>query len=288
MEGSPATGVHAGRVRTTGGFFGLALLALAVSALGVAGSARVEAEELYALERGGPACRVIDRLTGADLSTISSTVFGDWRGMAMSPSDGVMSATDAENLFTIDLVTGGVVDLGLFGSVVIRDLTFDRAGTLYGVTGAQGDDPHSLHEIDPINAVATFRFGLNGGGGHGIAYDPAQAGILYHLAWDEDPFDLFFETVDLTTGIATPIPLFGDPLLGAPLGLVYDSIDGVFRLFDSTGAFYSLTRDGVVAALGTNAAVYFGLAFDQETTRGALFADGFESGDTSAWSTTVP
>jgi hypothetical protein len=257
-------------------------LVLAVVAWG-ATPARVAGEELYALAYEGPFFRVVDRTTGADIATISTVVAGGWRGMAMSPTTGVMYITDTEGLSTIDLTTGATANLGLFGSTLIRDLTMDRNGLLYGVSGAQGSSPHSLHLIDTANANVTALFPLSGGGGHGIAYDPAEPGAIYHLAFS------IFESVDLTSGGITPIGLSGDPIPDPPLGLVYDSIDGVFRFFDDQGRYYALARDGTVTATGSqNPTIYFGLAFDQLTTRGSLFADGFESGDTSAWSSTVP
>ncbi len=275
-------------VRTVPSWLAIAAAALAVAAA-IGTPSRAVGETLYALELGGSDFRIIDRLTGTDVATISSVLFGSWRGIAMSPTSGVMYATDKESLYRLDLTTGVETEIGLFGSVLIRDLTLDREGLLYGVSGSLGSDPHSLHLIDTSVGAAAALFPLSGVGGHAIAYDPAEPETLYHLAFEAGPSATIFESVDLSSGAATPIPLSGDSIQGVPLGLVYDSIDGLFRLFDDDGFYYTLMRNGVITAVGTqNATVYFGLAFDQLTTRGLLFADGFESGDTSAWSTTVP
>jgi hypothetical protein len=242
------------------------------------------AETLYAIERDGPNFRTIDRATGADLSTISSSVTGGWRGMAMDPQTGVMYLTESEYLYRIDLASGSTTQIGLFGSVVIRDLSFDDFGRLYGVTGNQGANPHSLHLINTVTGIASFVVGLGGTGSHGIAYDSAELDTLYHLSRDG-----VFERIDLTTLSITPIGQSGDPIIGRPLGLVYDPLDDAFRFFDDTGRYYVVGRDGVVSATGTsNPTQYFGLAFDQETTGVLLFRDGFESGDLSAWSSNSP
>jgi hypothetical protein len=250
-----------------------------------------EAESLYALERDGADFRIIDRTTGADIATISTSVNGSWRGLAMSPASGVMYATDTEYLNTIDLTTGAATQVGLFGSVVIRDLTCDDRGQLYGVTGGQGSNPDSLHSIDTVNGLATFEVMLGGSGRHGIAYDPQQPGTIYHLGAPiaEGSGSGFFERIDLQDNSVTPIGLSGAPIAGRALGLVYDPIDDVFRFFDTTGSYYTVDRTGLVTAVGTvNPTQYFGLAFDRETTRVVLFRDGFESGSTDAWASVQP
>jgi hypothetical protein len=199
--------------------------------------------------------------------------------MAMDPTTGTMFATDAEYLYTIDLATGNTFQLGLNGDVVIRDLTFDDFGRLYGVTGSQGSDPHSLHVINPVNASVTLKVGLNGTSGHGIAYDPRNPDRIYHLAWG------VFERIDLSTDSVTSIGLSGDPIPGRPLGLVYDPVDDIFRFFDSTGQYYTVNRDGDVTASGNqNPTLYLGIGFDQRTTEVILFRDGFDGGTTDLWS----
>jgi hypothetical protein len=162
--------------------------------------------------------------------------------------------------------------------VLIRDLTFDADGVLFGVSGNQGSDQHSLHVIDPLFGWATFLVGLGGNRGHAIAFDPEGEGLFYHLA------EGVFETVDLSTLDVTPVGLTGDPIVGRPLGMVFDPIDRVLRLFDNGGRYYRVGLDGGVTEIGQNPTRYFGLAFDQRTTRVVLFRDGFEGGTTDAWS----
>ncbi|MDH3405155.1 MAG: hypothetical protein OES32_04870 [Acidobacteriota bacterium] len=262
---------------------GVAFLVAAASVL----PAPAVAETLYALELNGGDFRVVDRATGADVETISTTVFGSWRGIAMSPVSGILYATDVGSLFTLDTTSGETVEIGPFGGALVRDLTFDGAGQLYGVTGAQGSAANSLHAIDTATGAVTFLVALNGNAGHCIAYDPEEPGTVYHLA--AGLAQQIFERVDLGSGAITPIGLAGDPILSPSLGLVYDPLAGLFRFFDAQGRYYALARDGTVTAAGTqNPTVYFGLAFDQPTTQFVIFEDGFESGDTSAWSATVP
>lgn len=249
------------------------------------------AETLWALERDGPSLRIIDRTTGIDLGTISNSVNGSWRGIAIHPTSGIMYASDTEYLYSIAKSTGVATQIGLFGSVLIRDLAFDDLGQLYGITGNQGSDQNSLHSINIASGSAMFLLSLSGIAGHGIAHDTANPGTLYHLAV-ETLFELesyVFEKVDLASTVVTAIGLSGDAIVGRPLGLEYDRIDGVFRFFDDTGRYYSVDRDGMVAAVGTqNPTLYSGLGYDPVTFLSDLFADGFESGDTDSWSATTP
>ncbi len=263
----------------------LTLFTLVLSA-GIVWPAGAGADILWALEKDGPNLRIIDPATGADLVTVSSTLTGQWRGIAIDPATGVLHATETELLFLIDKTTGAATPVGLFGDVLVRDLTFDHLGQLYGVTGSQGADAGSLHAIDAGTGLATFLVALGGAGGHGIAHDPQQPGTFYHLAqWAEGPGT--FEQVDLATLTVTPIGLSGDPITGRSRGLEYDPVDGLFRVFDESGRYYAVERDGTVTAGAQNPTRYFGLAYD-ETFEQLIFSDGFESGDTTAWSQAVP
>jgi hypothetical protein len=259
--------------------------------LGLVSASSAGAETLWALERNGPSLRIIERTTGVDLGTISNSVNGSWRGIAIHPTSGIMYASDTEYLHRIDKSTGVATQIGLFGSVVIRDLAFDNLGQLYGITGNQGSNAHSLHSINIASGSATFLLSLSGIAGHGIAHDTENPGTLYHLAV-ETLFQLesyVFEKVDLATTVVTAIALSGDAIVGRPLALEFDQIDEVFRFFDDTGRYYSVDRDGLVSAVGTqNPTLYSGLGYDPVTFPSSLFTDGFESGDTDAWSDVTP
>jgi len=244
-------------------------------------AATAHSQELYALERNGSALRVVDRLTGSDLSTISTTVAGQWRGIATDPVTGTTWASDTVTLHVVDPSSGAATPVGAFG-VAIRDLTVDQEGRLWGVSGGSGTGSNSLFAIDTVTGAATLELALNGGGGHGIAADPDSPGVLYHQAAG------VFERVDIGAGTIASIGLGGDAIIGRPLGLVYDPLAGVFRFFDDDGRYYSIGRDGTVAAGAVNPTVYFGLAFDQRTTAVVLFRDGFETGDTSEWDAVLP
>ncbi len=255
------------------------LVSMMMVSSGVA--ALAHSQELYALERNGGALRVVDRLTGGDIATISTTVAGQWRGMATDPVSGTTWVGDTATLHILDTSTGATTPVGAFG-VAIRDLTVDQEGRLWGVAGGSGTGSNSLFAIDTVTGAATLELVLDGGGGHGIAADPDSPGVLYHQAAG------VFERVDVGAGTITSVGLGGDAIIGRPLGLVFDPLAGVFRFFDDDGRLYSVSRDGTVAAGAVNPTVYFGLAFDQRTTAVVLFRDGFETGDTSEWDAVLP
>lgn len=252
--------------------------AMLVALICVAASAhRANAEALYAFDKNGDFFSIIDRSTGVDIVATGTPGITGWRGAVLEPVSGTLYATDAEYLYTIDLTSGTPTQIGLFGSIVIRDLAFDDGDQLYGVTGNQGDNQHSLHLIDPSTAQATLVVPLSGVRGHALALDPSEPGVLYHLA------ENIFEKINLSTLALNPIGLSGDPIVDSPLGMTFDPVSDVFRLFDNGGRYYTLERDGTVSQVGQSAASYFGLAYDERPSPIILFRDGFESGDTLAW-----
>jgi hypothetical protein len=241
--------------------------------------ALVHAESLFALERSGPTLRIIDRETGADQATVSGPFVGSWRGMTASPISGFLFASSVTSLWSIDPRNGSGGFIGSFGGPSIRDLSFDIDGQLYGVSASQGSNPNTLHRVELSSGQATALFPLGGSSGHGIAFDPENPGILYHLAAG------LFERVSVGDSSVMSIPLSGDLIVGRPLGLVFDPIDRLLRFFDDTGRYYTLSlMGGVTDTTYQNPAIYFGLAFGQ----GPMFRDGFENGTLNAWSHTEP
>ena|GEM_PF-2438405 len=193
----------------------------------------------------------------------------DNTGMATDPTTGRLYfiAKDTWELYVMDPDNAPATLVGSPGAQAFRDLTFDSAGQLYGVTeemtGA-GRVPHALFRIDKATAEVTEVGALSGDqGGHAIAYDPLRPDRLYHLALG------VFETVDLASGALTPIPVSGDAFL-TPRAMVWDRRFGVFRFFDTvagqSGYYFNLTRDGVATRVAYYVNGSFGLAFDQVST----------------------
>ena len=116
--------------------------------------------------------------------------------------------------------------------------------------------------------------------GRGMAYDDGR-GVLYAT----NNSDLSLYSVDVTTGLATVIGPLG---LGfAHGGLAYDESTQTLYLVNQ-GTLYTLdvTTGSVATVVGPTGAPgdIDGLAWKNPL----IFADSFESGDTSAWSGSVP
>jgi hypothetical protein len=149
---------------------------------------------------------------------LAGSVIVGGRGLAIHPTTGALYALLAlggqggHQLVTVDPVTGSASSIGDTGDLFVA-LSFDGAGTLYGVTSEStvGLLPTSLYTLDVLTAAPTFVMSLaSGGPGEGIAFRPAD-GRLYHLSGFGSAA---FESVDTTAMSTSPIALSGDvPLL---------------------------------------------------------------------------
>jgi hypothetical protein len=254
-----------------------AVVAMVLLGIVVALPGHATAETMYAFAKNGEFFSIIDRSSGEEVVATGTPGILRWRGVAIDPVSGAMYATDFEYLYSIDLQTGIPTQIGFFGDVVCRDLAFDETGQLYGVTGNQGGDQHSLHAIDPSTGQATFVVPLSGSNSHALALDTREPGVLYHRA------NGLLEKINLTTLTVTLIGLSGDSIVDRGLGMTFDPNDNVFRFFDDGGRYYTMLNDGSVSQVGQTSTTYFGLAYDDRPSPIILFRDGFESGDTSAW-----
>ena len=187
-----------------------------------------------------------------------------------------LSGQTGRELVTLEPTTGVATRIGDTGDR-FAGLAFDHDGTLYGITGQGATTPEALFILSQTTGMRTFLFSLaNGLGGEAIAFHPG-AGLFFHAS---DGFT--FESIDLTgptiTHIATcnSIPSFQ---AGA---LTYLGQD-LMLFAERDGALFSITAEGGLATVGFLDHRSKGLAFYPTV----LFADGFESGDTSAWSLTV-
>jgi hypothetical protein len=201
-------------------------------------------------------------------------------------SNGSLYGVDPDNdqLLSIDVMTGSGTPVGPLGATIewVQGLTFSSDDRLWMAASDAILGP-SLYEVDRITGAATWRFAVDG----------AHFGAL---AADDDTLFMASSSlavVDTSTGSVSPLPgsdfeiwwaraldfdadgtLWGLMLCGPCMGpfdvLIMQTIDPTTGNFASTGPW---------EPHGT-----WGFAI----LDGALLLDGFESGDTSAWSTTLP
>lgn len=238
------------------------------------------AQILYALEKATDAqLHIVDRETCAIQETIGTVSFTDpstavssFRGMAMSPTTGRMyvSGLDYPNpprVFEVDLSTVALTEVAR-GSVALRDLTFDSAGNLYGVSGAV---PTALYEVDLATGTIGLTTDLSNSMSNGLAFNPYNPGVVYKTGLHTD-----LQVIDLSTGSVSPIDTNHFPSTTlVPLGAVYDPISDLIRVpadvWSPSGSgavsWFTLTLEGSWSATPHQCSKgYFGLAFDQATT----------------------
>ncbi len=233
----------------------------------------------------GVSLDVVNRLTGATSSSVGTVdAIVEARGMAMDPTTGTMyvisnnkgSSTD---LYTVNLtdatasLVGTIQNAGGTTNPLVRDITFDASGQLWGVTGSQGDDALSILPINKTTAVVgSVLTTVIGDSETTIAYRPVD-GLLYVYTFlgggggGTGPTGHRFESVDPGTGASTSITLSGVEPGNPVLGLVFDPISDLFRFFEASGDYWTLSVTGTQTDTGNNNGnSYFGTSFDQATT----------------------
>jgi len=174
----------------------------------------------------------INSVTGSLESSVTLTVPGDpfpssASGLAVNPVSNEMYAVTKllslgdqcnQNLVKINPYTGIAEFVGRMNQP-IASLAFDSNGVLYAVSddnagGCAGASLETLFTVNLNDASLTlFQVLGNGDDGEAIAFNPND-GLMYHLSGNGA--GLIFESINLTNGAVTPIPLSGD----SPLNLL--------------------------------------------------------------------
>ncbi len=215
----------------------------------------------------------VDPVTGAG-GLIGPTGFFGLDSLAEDSSGTLYTAVADTELLTLDPVTGAGTPGAPIG-LDVRGLAFSAADVLYAIADLGPASTDQLFTLDPDTGQAIL-VGLTGFTSiEGL--DFAADGTLY--AWDTVDGLL---TVDPGAGTAVDVngAIGGNPdvqsLLFMPDGTLFGGArPGLFEIDPVTGAFAFIGNSG----------------FDirgMEVNRAFLFADGFESGDVSAWSNAVP
>ena len=229
---------------------------------------------LYAINNQDPFLHVVNRLTGAEESSVAISLPGEeilnGTGLAVSPISNEMYAAvklasqvgPGRNLIMIDPETGAAVNIGNMGQP-IASLTFDGNGELYGVSGdclrGCGGEAvaETLFKVNTNDASLTFFQTLgNGNDGEAIAFNPTD-GMMYHMSGVG--VGLIFEKINLGDGVITPIPLSGDPVgVYETIGFIFDVAQNLFvgSLIDclcnnEDRSFFKLTSGGFLTHVNT-------------------------------------
>jgi len=193
---------------------------------------------------------------------------------------GAAHEVDGEPLLTVNRFTGVASSVGDTGDY-FAGLAFDGNGVLYGLTGNGGSNPRQLFTLDQTNGTPTpfldISTELGAWQGVGLAYHP-EDGMLYVTSGSQ------VLAVDPSVPSSTPVGLCrgfyytanAATSLDATSLLLANDYGDLHRFDVATGMIGAR-----VGSLDHNSK---GLVFIQQTS---IFADGFESGDTTAWSAQV-
>lgn len=237
---------------------------------------------------------LIDPASGAFLTLIGNLtgLVDRTRGLAIDPLTRVayLEYEDLDGdwrLGTVDLATAAVTDIGDHDER-FRELAFDSTGKLWGVSGQVDANSGALLSIDTNTGATTLENGSLPTVRNKLAYAPGTD-TLYILG--QDSGTQIWELYSLSPAAPmslTQIALSGINLDSASMnngGMVFDPVANVLLTEHQVASgedFLAITPGGLVTSLG-NPSDLLGLAFFPAQ----VFADGFESGDTTGWSSTV-
>jgi hypothetical protein len=203
---------------------------------------------------------VLDRATGATLSTLGPTGGYAITGLAQHPTTGVlygattpMSPTSPQSLVTLNTTTGAATVVASLGGITVADISFASDGTLYGWAEFTGDDPIDDLATIHLTTGALAIVGESGLStfGSGLAF--AAGGTLYFAGLGSDGE---YHTVTRATGAPTVVGTLtgsGEPVSA----LAFDNTGTLYGVENVLGSFSNLVvidpATGALTVRGTTA-----------------------------------
>ena len=246
-------------------FMLLVFVALSVS-LGGAASA---GDLLYTVSSSDDNLRVVDPYNGQTLSTIqmslTSGTIQQCNGLALNPGTQDLwvivkvVGQPGRSLGRVNVTTGLITTVGTTGQN-FAGITFNGAGTLFGVTGDGAQTPETLYTISLANAQTAQVMMLgNGNDGETIAHS-AMDGLIYHASGlGAQNTNEIFEKINPSTRVVTNIPLSGDDYEEATALL--HIAGGNFFLADLCQELFVVNDAGVVSLIGMMDHIAKGMAY---------------------------
>lgn len=173
-------------------------------------SAPLAAQDLLASYRGGNYVDVLNRTTGAIISSVNLTlgtqILQGSNGLAIDPTTGITYIVldvfpTGRVLCTLNTANGTCTQIGVLADFV-ASIAFTNTGQLYALSGKGGVLPSTLYTVNKATAAMTVVLALgNGDAGEAIGFN-SNNGLMYHLSGFST---VFYETINLTTLAVTPI-----------------------------------------------------------------------------------
>ena len=169
----------------------------------------------------------IDTSTGNVASTVAltgvnaNTGGGNITSLAFNPISGFLYGNTAtsfgdtlrgDDLYQIDPATGALTFVGNINFDNIFALAFDQLGTLFGISAASSE----LLSIDTVSGAGTAIAGGLPGSLFDIASRPGDNTMFVSTAGLQS-----LATINVLTGVITPVGAYGDPGAGNIVGLAF-------------------------------------------------------------------
>jgi hypothetical protein len=150
---------------------------LLVMASSSADGAFLDGAILYATDAEGQTLNTLSVQEGLSDFVGNFGVGGHMAGLAYDARNGMLygTTTETDNLYSIDMATGGATIIGPLGTSLMHGLAFDNStGILYGSTTTY----HSLYEINTSSGAATLIGDIGFSSVGGLAIHP-KTHVLY-------------------------------------------------------------------------------------------------------------
>lgn len=237
---------------------------------------------LYSISRRGDQLHIIDPSDASTISSVALTLDGKelFRalGLATNPLTGELWALlsfgggAGRELVTLDPETGVATSRGKTGDR-FAGLTFDDAGTLYGVTGDGASVRETLFILNQSNATSTPLLALGrGDDGEAISFNPVD-GLLYHASGFRLSSGALIETIDLDRLTTRLVITSGDEYVEA-LDFTYSGKDQAFLLADLSRDLFRVDPAGEITLIGELDHTSKGLAFGGAQPSAEADSDG--------------
>ena len=205
---------------------------------------------VYSPDQDSALLATVDMVTGVETNAMTVTMNGQvmdgCTGMALDPISGqvYVVAKEASNftLATIDVNTGVLTALTTL-SEKFAGITFDNAGTLYGITGDGSNTPETLYSIDPsTGTLSLVAQPGTGSDGEAVAFNSLN-GLIYRYGGGQ-----LFQSIDPSNGTVTDIFLSG----GTPTDFAHALVHNGSSFYFAAGfTLYQVSQNGTLNMLST-------------------------------------
>jgi hypothetical protein len=177
------------------------------------------------------------------------------------------SDVEADQLVTLDPMTGAKTVIGPLGDDIVAGLAYDPTNDILYGSSTWTSGGRNLLRVDYHTGATTIIGPLGQGGMHGLEY-VASTGTLYGVT---NAYSNKLWRIDVNTGVATEIGTYSASPTAWLSGLAYDSVNGIMYASDSLNRrlFTINLLTAAITLVGafngpTGSKIGYGLAYDPQ------------------------